>query len=157
MVESSLAKRESARRAELVLDSPLVSFVSPSVSSSASDFGGSLWQVFDWRGACLSIYHKLWYNIGMKREDGPADITSGKHEDPVKAIKAELISTLSEQCRDCLLIGYLAEDLAELAVRQTVADMDNVHGKRVSEFTISSSLVTGDGRAGLITVLFTTD
>jgi hypothetical protein len=37
MVEPSLSKRESARRAKLVLDSPLIELATPSVFSSAGD------------------------------------------------------------------------------------------------------------------------
>jgi hypothetical protein len=37
MVEPSLSKRESARAAELVLDSPLIELATPSVFSSAGD------------------------------------------------------------------------------------------------------------------------
>ena len=42
MVEPTLTKRESARGTQYVLDSPIASLASSSVSSRASDFVGSL-------------------------------------------------------------------------------------------------------------------
>ena len=44
MVDPTLTKRESARIAKLVLDSPIVSLDSPPVFSSHSDFDVSLRQ-----------------------------------------------------------------------------------------------------------------
>jgi hypothetical protein len=44
MVESAFRKRESARVAKLVLDSPFTPLVSPSFFEGASDFDGWLGQ-----------------------------------------------------------------------------------------------------------------